>query len=501
MEGYEESEQRGVFAGLWVVGAAVILGLLGDVLCRATPWGLNVVVWTSLLLGTVSVIRRGGGIVFAGEGRWLLWPTVFFAATFAWRDSLTLQMINGFALLAALALIALRLRTGHLRVMALSEYMTGAWRVLGQSLTGSATVLSADLPWQELSSERWVGPASAVGRGLLIGTPLLLIFWNFFASADAFFEQLSMSLFEWLFAHLLTHLFFAAGIAWLCGGFLRETLLAPIWSSPQGSSPPRWTLSIIEICVALGLLNLLFLAFVIVQFRYLFGGVETITSSPGLTVAIYARRGFFELVTVSALVLPVLLSAHWLLEKNNPRHEQVFYGCAGILVVLLFVIMGSAMQRMWLYQHLYGLTELRFYTTVFMGWLAVVFLWFWATVLRGKRERFAFGVLVSGGVVVILLNLFNPDAVIARTNLNRRGAAFDYHYVTSLSADVVPTLVKALPQMNEETRQTVLALLRTRWLQTTSNDWRSWNWSRASAVRLVEVRPASQPTLEGIGRP
>jgi hypothetical protein len=329
----------------------------------------------------------------------------------------------------------------------------------------------------------------------LIGAPLLLIFWNFLASADAFFEQLSMSLFEWIFAHLLTHLFFVAGIAWLCGGFLRETLLAPTWPGLQGRSPPRWSLGVIEIGVVLGLLNLLFLAFVIVQFRYLFGGVETITSSPGLTVAAYARRGFFELVTVTALVLPLLLSAHCLLPKGDPRHEQAFRGFAGTLVVLLFVIMGSAGQRMWLYQQLYGLTELRFYATAFMGWLAVIFLWFTATVLRGRHERFAFGVLMSGGTGVVLLNLLNPDAVIARTNLHRTDAPFDYRYVTSLSADIVPILSGALPQLDGDIQRTVVALLRARWQQPTSTDWRSWNWSRASARHLVAaLSPDSQPT-------
>jgi hypothetical protein len=34
--------------------------------------------------------------------------------------------------------------------------------------------------------------------------------------------------------------------------------------------------------------------------------------------------------------------------------------------------MASALQRMYLYTQEYGLTELRFYATIFMAWLAVV---------------------------------------------------------------------------------------------------------------------------------
>ena len=102
-------------------------------------------------------------------------------------------------------------------------------------------------------------------------------------------------------------------------------------------------------------------------------------------------QGFFQLVTVSALVLLLLLSAHWLLRKDALKTESIFHGLAGVQIALLFVIMASAVQRMRLYQSEYGLTELRLYTMAFMGWLFLVCVWFCATVLRERRERFVFG--------------------------------------------------------------------------------------------------------------
>jgi hypothetical protein len=54
----------------------------------------------------------------------------------------------------------------------------------------------------------------------------------------------------------------------------------------------------------LGLLDLLFLTFVVIQVRYLFGGAGRVAATAGLTHTEYARRGFFELVTVTALALP-----------------------------------------------------------------------------------------------------------------------------------------------------------------------------------------------------
>ena len=63
----------------------------------------------------------------------------------------------------------------------------------------------------------------------------------------------------------------------------------------------------VEISTALTAVNVLFGLFVGMQVRWLFGGASVVNETTGLSVAAYARSGFFELVTVSALVLPLLL--------------------------------------------------------------------------------------------------------------------------------------------------------------------------------------------------
>jgi hypothetical protein len=148
--------------------------------------------------------------------------------------------------------------------------------------------------------------------------------------------------------------------------------------------------------------------------------------------------------------------------------------------------MASAVARMALYTSLYGLTELRLYTTAFMGWLAIVFLWFGATVLRGQRYRFAVGAMVTGFVAIGVLNALNPDALIARTNLGRIDSPLpvDGRYLGSLSADAVPTLVAGLPSLTESERNRLMNALQARWFNPPS-DWRTWNWSRSQATAAV----------------
>jgi hypothetical protein len=240
------------------------------------------------------------------------------------------------------------------------------------------------------------------------------------------------------------------------------------------------------------LLDLLFLLFVLVQLRYLFGGAALVGVTPGLTYSEYARRGFFELVAAAALVLPLLLLAHWLLRKEQPAHERIFRGLAGVQILLLFVIMVSAVERMWLYQQEYGLTEQRVYPTAFMGWLAVVFVWFALTVLRGRRERFAFGAMVAGYLLLAMLHFLSPEALVVRVNAARAaaGRSLDVRYALSLSADAVPELISALPSLNPQDRCTVADHLLRRW-SSPDGSWRTWSLARARAQQAVEEDAAT----------
>lgn len=518
--------------GLKVLEAALLMGLLGDALLRATPWGVNLFLWVAALMA--AVIALLGGFrrdVLRGEGRWLLLPVIFFAAAFAWRDSMTLRFLDTLALLVALSVVAMHTRAGgRIHLAGIMEYALGFIRAGVDALFGPLLLLLDDIHWREFPHAGWSRHMLAVARGLAIALPLLFIFGGLFVAADAVFEGIINRTFNVNFESLFSHLFLMIFFAWITGGFLRGILFGkelkfgangqPVFLSlniaettttaaaapPENEStdtppaPRLLSLGIVETSIVLGLLNLLFLAFVTVQIRYFFGGAALVQASTGLTFAEYARRGFFELVTVATLVLPLLLIAHWLLRKENPVHERIFRVLAGAQVALLFVIMASAVGRMRLYQSEYGMTELRLYTTVFMGWLAIVFIWFALSVLRGQRERFACGALVAGFLVLATLHVINPDALIVRLNVAhaQTGRAFDADYAASLSADAVPALLATLPALSRYQRCVVASNLLDRQSSLENMDWRTWNRSRARARSSLQE---SREALVGLACP
>jgi hypothetical protein len=370
-----------------------------------------------------------------------------------------------------------------------TEYSFGLVREwLAAPFSYIKTAFSA-MAWLRTLERRCNRTVLAVLRGVAMAVPLLLIFGVLFTRADASFEYLVYRLFDFDITEFTRMVIWLPVFTVTGGGALLRLLSAP--ERAEGNNKKSgYSLGLIETAIVLGLLNILFISFIAVQFAYFFGGTATLAGIPDLSMANYARRGFFELVTVSLLLLPLLLGIHWLSDTDTERRQPLVTILSTLLVLMLFAVMASAMHRMYLYLTSFGLTELRLYTSAFMAWLALVFAWFMKTVLFGERVRFAFGALVTGFMVVALLDIINPDALIVRANMARHSEnrPVDIRYLLSLSADAVPSLATALPLLDETAYYTATSWMDRKLDEIDSRDWRSWNWSAHELRRSVGTR-------------
>jgi hypothetical protein len=462
----------GTRLGLTLLGGALLQGVLGDVLFDGVPLGVNVAVWVVSFVGCLVLLLRVSHAPLGQGRRFMVGPLVLFAAFVAWRDSHWLLGLDALGIAGAITIGALRSPAVRLP---LADYASGLLAAGASTVAGAFPLLVEDIRWRELGGI--TRRAVAVARGLALAAPLLALFGGLFVAADVVFQHLLGSVVPSPLAPV-RHAVLVVLWAWVSAGLLRDLV------APRDPSAPvvraRLRLGIVEIGTVLALLDLLFLAFVAVQFRYLFGGRDLVESRVHLTYAEYARHGFFELVAVAALVLPLLLLADWALERKRRRDDVVFVALAAALVVLLLAVVASALERLWIYQQEYGLTELRVYATALVLWLGVVLLWFCGTVLRRRRRSFAVGALVAGFAAVVVMNVLNPDALIARTNVAR--PHLDVGYLARLSDDATPTLIRALPSLSPPDRRRLTAALLSR---RRSNDWRAWNLGRSRAANAV----------------
>lgn len=505
--------------GFEILQAGIVLGLICDFLLRVTPWGLNLTAITLFMtVAIVALSRRHSISLLNANTAALLSALAIIGLFFSWRDSDELKVLDILAailIFAILVLPALRLKIERSGLFHYAAAMI--WAAFSAAF-GPFLLIFNDIKWASVARTGWRKHMVAVMRGAAIAAPLLFIFGALFVAADAVFEGFIEKTLNIRPDILIQHTVMISFFAWVSAGYLRAVTAPGVlagndsnepaaagtenqnqtndtgwdWRAPDNSIlPGALTLGPIEIGVSMGLINLLFGVFVVFQIPYLFGGFDLVQNTADLKLADYARRGFGELVAVAALVLPILMVSHWLIRRESSAAEKIYRVMAGIQIGLLFVIMASAAQRLFVLTGSlgYGLTTVRFYPLVFMGWLALIFIWFAVTVLRGLRNRFAWGALWSALIVLGALHFLNPDDFIVRTNvrLMNQGRPFDAHYNTSLSADAVPALLNAFPSITAATmdpnRQQVFDGLRRKYCDLQKDkDLRSWNLARTEAI-------------------
>jgi hypothetical protein len=481
----------------YLLGAAIGLGIGWHVLQETVPGRLDVALGVGLLLIVLATLHGRGLLHLPDADRLVLGvPVLLLVGALIWRDSELLFVLNLLVIAGLIALarpVRVGIRSGVLE-SGFGDLATRLFHVARGGVTGTwflvGTALGPD-------PSRTPGTRWAAGLGVLAMSPVLLLFSLLLGSADPVFGQLLGNLVDPEVA--MQHFFPVAVFSWLAAGLLWALTRPP---SANDVPPAGGRISAPMMLGALAPIALLFAAFLAVQSRYLFGGRAVVMGTANLSFSEYARRGFFELVAVSAMMLPILLVADWAVSQHADEDRRRFRRLALCLLVLLSGLLGSAVLRMYIYTDEYGLTEQRLFTTALMLWLAFVFAWFAVTVLRGRRERFTAGALASAFLLLMLLNAAGPDAVIVRTNAWRaeRGRPFDAAYLASLGAGAVPAALAVLPTLPVNERCEGANRLFKRWRAEKAvprNDWSIERW-RARGPMLDRLALEATTACRGV---
>ncbi len=459
-----------------VLLAALIAGIDGDLLLRGGTWRIGFALWIAGLIVSVFVI--GGR---ATTQRQLLLAGMALAVFgLVWRDS---EMLYTIDMLSLLAVGALTIWHGTGRSLASLSIVESARAGIIAGLNtafGAAGVLSEVTARPEASDTR-----KATLRSLIIGAALaafpVFVVTGLLAASDKVFETLMDRVGDVLFTNGLSHVFTAGLLAWIGAGWLRAALGAPIGTSvPEPRSPG---LRFMSVAVGLYALLALLATYLATQVRVLFGGAEFLRATQGLTVAEYAREGFFQLIVASGVVLITLVVAEWLLPTDDRDGLRHYRRVSSMLLALVSTLLVSAGVRIWLYMSEFGLTVDRSFAAAGIVWVGATLVAFALTTLRGHATRFMPSAIAVAVAWVTLVNVLNPEALVVRVNVARAeaGESFDAAYHAKLSADALPTLLASAPRLGVVQCQVLEMELRQRWQERLKNpntggtDWRGRN--------------------------
>ena len=468
----------GTFGDLWPdhsvpANIPVLLGALGVGVLAGT-----VLPFHDLGLAMFLVLLAAGGVLFNASRKRHDRFTMACAALCVALSSVTVirdaEWIAFICVLAGAGLCAIGLVGGRsVRSFVISVM---SWPLSG--LRG--------MPWlgRTVRAISGRGNKLALVRTIVLSVLAITVFALLFSSADALFA-------EWIGAlvpdigsddfALRVFISVAIGGVVLAGSYL--ALNPP--ETDRLELTPRPVANRFEWLAPVLVVDAVFAVFLVAQAAVIFGGHDYLERTTGLTYAEYVHQGFGQLTVATALTLLVVWAASRKAPRETPEDRMWIRISLGLLCALTLVVVASALYRMDVYQDAYGFTSLRVLVDVFEGWLGVLVI---ATMAGGLSLKASwlprFG-LFSGIAMLLSFALINPDAWVARQNLDRYEATgkVDWNYLQSLSDDAVPTLA-SLPD-------DLVRCALTSDDDKSDDSWLEWNFGRQRASSVIDEQGAA----------
>lgn len=491
---------------LWI--AAFALGWIFDFLFWKKPGGINFAIFAILCMAGGLYLLLSNGIRPAARSAWLAAPFAFFVViSFLRQEPMTAFLAHAMTLFS-MAVFVLTYLGGRWVEYGLGDYFKNGMNLIA-SMISQPLAFGAEARKAQAESgvERKPTLVWPILRGLIFALPVVVIFASLLASADVVFSQqldkfVELFKLEKLPEYIFRGIYISVGAYFIVGTILHAALKSQD-EKLVGEDKPVIApfLGFTEASIVLGSVFALFLAFVVIQFQYFFGGNANIHVD-GYTYSEYARKGFGELVAVAFFTLLMLLGLSGITRRESEGQRRTFSGLGVGLVVLVLVMLVSAYQRLALYEAAYGFSRLRTYTHVVLIWIGLLLI---ATIVLEilRRERaFALAAILAALGFSVSLSLLNVDAFIVKQNVQREargqtdykddfspasragGETLDAAYFLDLSDDAVPALVdayqtKSLPAPVKEKVGAALACIRyERSQDERERPWQSFHLSR-----------------------
>ncbi|MFH5822955.1 DUF4153 domain-containing protein [Georgenia sp. AZ-5] len=325
-------------------------------------------------------------------------------------------------------------------------------------------------------------------RTAAISLVALVVFGGLFASGDAVFGSWVARLIPdlaWDGLILRSFVLVVVGGVVLAGCYLA---LNPPRVEAVRLPEPRPVARAWEWLVPVGLVITVFAGFVGAQASAMWGGHDYVRRVTGLSYAEYVHQGFGQLTVATTLTLATVALAVRKAPRRTGRDRLLLRVALGVLCVLTLVVVASALFRMAVYQQAFGFTVLRVLVDAFELWLGLIVVLVMVAGIRWSARWLPRAALVSGAAFLLVIGLGNPEAWVARQNIERyhRTGKIDTAYLATLGADATPTIVEGLP---EDLARCVVGAQ----LDRSPDDVLSWNLGRARAAQLDGSSGAAEP--------
>ena len=208
----------------------------------------------------------------------------------------------------------------------------------------------------------------------------------------------------------------------------------------------------ITIISAIAPMLFVYIIFFISQWDYYISGFTGVLPEE-FSYAEYAREGFFQLCAVSVINLFVILLSVMFMKRKDNKPSIAAKIVTIIFSIATLILISTALAKMFMYINYYGLTQLRVYSTWFMGVIAMIFV-----IIILKQFIPKFKALVTSFIMCVVLfgalGILNVDSFIANYNVDRYLSGsldeIDIDTLRDLEYSAVPAMVKLYETLDEK---------------------------------------------------
>lgn len=325
--------------------------------------------------------------------------------------------------------------------------------------------------------------------GVVIALPVLMVVLRLLMAADSEFERIIGGIPNWftvLDAEKILR-FFIVLIATLgFFGFMQVLLIKHIHVMKQQDQTGKFKLDGIISITVLVLINMVYILFTLVQFKYFFSG----TLQENYTYAEYARKGFFELLFVTLINLSITIVVITLVERTSMVIRRFIQIMLTILVLSSSVMLSSAFLRMGMYEEAYGYTFTRVLVHSFMIFLVIIFAYTLVKIWVEKLSLLHF-YFISSLIYYTAITVVDLDKFVVKENMNRyeTSGKLDVFYLNQLSYTGISGLISLYEKNPDIPNLQTILVDRKKEALNSNLPWQSYNLKREQTFsKLKELK-------------
>ena len=415
----------------------IILCILHSILLVRQSFGINVLLFTIPLLGTIIYFLKYNESIVNKKGLLLIIPILILSSTYFIYNNI-FNIIN-ILVIPFLYLLLYVVTLNKLKYF--KDLLIEPIKLVFSPLDYISSFFKESI--SEIPKDKISPTAIKVFKSLLIVIPIVIVVLFLLTSADQIFSNLFSSfdvLFENLrFSNILLRIFNFVILFFYLGGTLYY--ISKKYKDDYREEKQPILKDPLTINILLTILNIIYIVFDVIQVNSLL--LHRV--STGFNYANYAREGFFQLMLISIINIVIILFSKKSEEKNYTKIMSL------LTVLLTLIIIVSSFYRMFLYEQAYGYTLLRLGVYIILI-TEVILLIPTIIYIFNKKINILKYYLIITLFVYSLVNCFSIDRVIAENNIKRyeRTGKIDLNYLENGDYDNLNQLRELSKKIEED---------------------------------------------------